>query len=205
MRAGRPPPHSMETATPAPPQIAAPLDVARAALAEFGADQAALAAGFEAAQAVAALTLDADLAAGTMLHWVRMAGLARDSPQLDSRLGSASTRIAEQLERLGELHLPAGWSAGQGLNTQQAEILRNMLLAVAADPRLVVAHLGEQLVQLRDAREDLSFRYLEPEDYHRIPRALAERRVDRERYIEQVCALLQRELRQAGIAAAAVY
>ena len=229
----------METATPAPPEIAAPLDAARAALAEFGADQAALAAGFEAAQAVAALTLDADLAAGTMLHRVRMAGLARDSPQLDGRLGSGSTRVAEQLERLGELHLPAGWSAAQGLNTQQAEILRNMLLAVAADPRLVVAHLAEQLVQLRDARqlpaaerrrlaletreilaplanrlgvwsmkwelEDLSFRYLDPEDYHRIARALAERRVDRERYIEQVCALLQRELRQAGIAAAAVY
>jgi len=229
----------METATPAPPEIAAPLDAARAALAELGADQAALAAGFEAAQAVAALTLDADLAVGTMLHWVRMAGLARESPQLDSRLGSASTRVAEQLERLGELHLPAGWSAGQGLNTQQAEILRNMLLAVAADPRLVVAHLAEQLVQLRNARrlpteerrrlaletreilaplanrlgvwslkwelEDLSFRYLEQEDYHRIARALAERRVDRERYIEQVCALLQRELRQAGVAAAAVY
>jgi GTP pyrophosphokinase len=229
----------METATPAPPEIAAPLDAARAALAEFGAEPAALTAGFEAAQAVAALTLDADLAAGTMLHWVRMAGLARASPQLDRRLGSASTRIAEQLERLGALHLPAGWSAGQRLNTQQAEILRNMLLAVAADPRLVVAHLAEQLVRLRDARqlpaaerrrlaletreilaplanrlgvwslkwelEDLSFRYLEQEDYHRIARALAERRVDRERYIEQVCVLLQRELRQAGVGAAAVY
>jgi GTP pyrophosphokinase len=229
----------METATPAPPEIAAPLDTARAALAECGADQAVLAAGFEAAQVVAALTLDADLAAGTMLHRVRMAGMARASPQLERRLGSASTRVADQLERLGELHLPAGWSAGQGLNTQQAEILRNMLLAVAADPRLVVAHLAAQLVQLREARqlpaaqrrrlaletreilaplanrlgvwslkwelEDLSFRYLEPEDYHRIARALAERRVDRERYIEQLCALLQRELRQAGIVAAAVY
>src|SRR3984885_7949778 len=153
MIAGRHPPHSMETATPAPPEIAAPLDAARAALAEFGAEPAALTAGFEAAQAVAALTLDADLAAGTMLHWGRMAGLARASPQPDRRLGSASTRVAEQLERLGELHLPAGWSAGQRLNTQQAEILRNMLLAVAADPRLLVAHLAEQLVQLRDARQ----------------------------------------------------
>src|ERR1700688_92323 len=239
MIAGRHPPHSMETATPAPPEIAAPLDAARAALAEFGADQAALAAGFQAAQAVAALTLDADLATGTMLHRVRMAGLARDSPQLVGRLGSASTRVAEQLERLGELHLPAGWSAAQGLNTQQAEILRNMLLAVAADPRLVVTHLAEHLVQLREAGElpaperrrlaletreilaplanrlgvwslkweleDLSFRYLEPEAYHRIARALAERRVDRERYIEDVCALLQRALPEAGVAAVAVY
>src|ERR1700735_2870946 len=100
MIAGRHPPHSMETATPAPPEIAAPLDVARAALAEFGADQTARAAGSGAAQAVAALTLDADLAAGTMLHWGRMAGLARENPQLDSRLGSASTRVAEKLERV---------------------------------------------------------------------------------------------------------
>jgi GTP pyrophosphokinase len=229
----------METATPASPAIAAQLDAARAVLAELGADQAALAAGFEAAQAVAALTLDADLAAGTMLHQARLAGLARESPQVEQRLGSGSTRVANELERLGELHLPAGWSASQGLNAQQAEILRNMLLAVAADPRLVVAHLAEQLVQLRDARElppderrrlaletreilaplanrlgvwslkweleDLSFRYLEPDDYHRIARALAERRVDRERYIEQVCTLLQLELRQAGIAAAEVH
>ena len=31
--------------------------------------------------------------------------------------------------------------------------------------------------------EDLAFRYLEPDDYHHIAHALAERRVDRERYI----------------------
>jgi GTP pyrophosphokinase len=229
----------METATPAPPEIATRLQAARAALAELGADQTALEAGVEAAQAVAALTYDADLAAGTMLHRVRQAGLARDNPQVESRLGPSSTRVALELERLGELHLPADWSAGQGLNAQQAETLRKMLLAVAADPRLVVAHLAEQLVQLRDARElpaperqrlaletreilaplanrlgvwslkweleDLSFRYLESEAYHRIARALAERRVDRERYIEQVCALLQRELHEAGVAAVAVY
>ncbi|HEX2790420.1 MAG TPA: bifunctional (p)ppGpp synthetase/guanosine-3',5'-bis(diphosphate) 3'-pyrophosphohydrolase [Steroidobacteraceae bacterium] len=229
----------METATPAPPEIAAQLDAARASLAESGADQTALEAGVEAARTVAALTHDADLALGTMLHRLRQAGLSREDPQIDVRLGAACIRVAVELERLGELHLPAGWTADQGLNAQQAEILRKMLLAVAADPRLVVAHLAGQLVQLRGARElsaprrqrlaletreilaplanrlgvwslkweleDLSFRYLEPEAYHRIARALAERRVDRERYIGEVCALLQRELRQAGVVAAAVY
>jgi len=229
----------METATPAAPEIAAQLDSARATLAELGADPAALESGVEASRSVAALTLDAELAAGTMLHRVRVGGLARDNPQVDTRLGAGAIRVAEALERLGELHLPADWSAGQRLNAQQAETLRKMLLAVAADPRLVVAHLAEQLVRLRDARtlaahdrrrlaletreilaplanrlgvwslkwelEDLSFRYLAPEDYHRIARVLAERRVDRERYIERVCALLQRELGSAGIAAAAVY
>jgi GTP pyrophosphokinase len=229
----------METATPAPPEIVARLEAARAALAELGADHTALEAGVESARAVAALTHDADLAVGTMLHRARQAGLARDDPQVESRLGANSIRVAVELERLGELHLPADWSAGQRLSAQQSEILRKMLLAVAADPRLVVAHLAEQLVQLRDARalsaperrrlaletreilaplanrlgvwslkwelEDLSFRYLETEAYHGIARTLAERRVDRERYIEEVCTLLQRELRQAGVAAVAVY
>ena len=229
----------METATPAPPEIAAQLDAAHASLAASGADQATLEAGVEAARTVAALTHDADLALGTMLHRVRLAGRSRDDPQIDASLGAASVRVAMELERLGELHLPAGWTADQGLNTQQAEILRKMLLAVAADPRLVVAHLAQQLVELRDARalsppqrtrlatetreilaplanrlgvwslkwelEDLSFRYLEPEAYHRIARALSERRVDRERYIGEVCALLQRELSLAGVAALAVY
>jgi len=229
----------METANPAAPEIAAQLDSTRATLAELGADPAALAAGIEAAQSVAALTQDADLAAGTLLHQVRLAGLAREHPQVDTRLGAGAVQVAEALERLGELHLPADWSAGQGLNAQQAETLRKMLLAVAADPRLVVAHLAEQLMRLRAARalseqarrqlaletreilaplanrlgvwslkwelEDLSFRYLAPEDYHRIARALSERRVDRERYIEQVCQLLQRELAAAGVATAEVH
>jgi GTP pyrophosphokinase len=229
----------METANPAAPEIAAQLDSTRATLAELGADPAALAAGIEAAQSVAALTQDADLAAGTLLHQIRLAGLAREHPQVGTRLGAGAVQVAEALERLGELHLPADWSAGQGLNAQQAETLRKMLLAVAADPRLVVAHLAEQLMRLRAARalseqarrqlaletreilaplanrlgvwslkwelEDLSFRYLAPEDYHRIARALSERRVDRERYIEQVCQLLQQELAAAGVAAAEVH
>src|ERR1700728_2513036 len=239
MIAGRHQPHSMETATPAPPEIAVQLDAARAWLVDSGADQAALEAGVEAARTVAALTHDADLALGTMLHRVRLAGHSRDHPHIDARLGAGSIRVAIELERLGDLHLPAGWTADQGLNAQQAEMLRKMLLAVAADPRLVVAHLAEQLVELRDARalspplrtrlatetreilaplanrlgvwslkwelEDLSFRYLESEDYHRIARALAERRVDRERYIDAVCAQPEQELRTAGVAAVAVY
>jgi GTP pyrophosphokinase len=229
----------METATQESPETAAHLDAARAVLCEFGADPAALDLGTEAAHTVALLTRDTDLAVGTLLHRARAAGLPRDIRALETRLGANASRLAAELERLGELRLPAGWSAAQGLTAQQAETLRKMLLAVAADPRLIVARLAEQLVQLRHARhltpqeqqrlaretrevlaplanrlgvwnlkwelEDLAFRYLEPEDYHRIARALAERRVDRERYIVEVCALLRRELEHAGVAAIAVY
>src|SRR3984885_1255189 len=142
----------METATQEAPEIAAQLDVARAVLAEYGADPAALELGAEAAHTVAVLTRDPDLAVGTLLHRARVAGLSREIRQLESRLGANPLRLATELERLGELRLPDGWSAAQGLTAQQAEILRKMLLAVAADPRLVVAHLAEQLVALRDAR-----------------------------------------------------
>jgi GTP pyrophosphokinase len=229
----------METATQAPPEIAAQLDAAldcaREALLELGAEHGALAAGLEAAASVAALTRDVDLAVATAVHWTRLAGLTREPPPAETRLSPAALQLASTLGRLGQLSLPSDWSADYRLDAQQAEALRKMLLAVAADPRLVVARLAEQLVRLRHARElaaaeqrrlaletreilaplanrlgvwnlkweleDLAFRYLEPEEYHRIAGALSERRVDRERYIESVCALLKRELREAGVAA----
>lgn len=55
--------------------------------------------------------------------------------------------------------------------------------------------------QLKWELEDLAFRILEPETYKRIARLLDEKRVDRERYIEGVIALLKGELAHASIAA----
>ncbi len=55
--------------------------------------------------------------------------------------------------------------------------------------------------QLKWELEDLSLRALEPDTYKAIARMLDERRLDRERYIEDVVALLQRELAAAGIRA----
>lgn len=49
--------------------------------------------------------------------------------------------------------------------------------------------------------EDLAFRELHPEDYHRIAAALNEKRRDREDYIVRVCALLAAEMERAGIRA----
>jgi GTP pyrophosphokinase len=53
--------------------------------------------------------------------------------------------------------------------------------------------------QLKWELEDLSLRYLEPEVYKDIAAKLAERRVDRERYIADFTAVLSRELKGAGI------
>ena len=236
----------MESATHAPPQIAARLTAAGEALAGLGLPEAGLARAVEAGAETAVLTQDAELAVATLLHGARVleggeAALGRAAATLAAApsIGAAATRLAGELQRMGVLRLPAGWSAGQGLRAQQAEVLRKMLLAVAADPRLVVARLAEQLVQLRHARtlppeeqqrlavetrgilaplanrlgvwslkwelEDLAFRYLEPGDYHRVARALAEKRIDRERYIEALCARLREQLQAAQIPTLAVY
>jgi GTP pyrophosphokinase len=53
--------------------------------------------------------------------------------------------------------------------------------------------------QLKWELEDLSLRVLEPAEYKRIARLLDERRLDRERYIADVIATLQSQLRSAGL------
>jgi len=55
--------------------------------------------------------------------------------------------------------------------------------------------------QLKWELEDLSFRYLDAENYRRIAAALKSRRADRERYIDAVIGQLQSELAKAGIRA----
>src|SRR5262249_57727886 len=70
----------------------------------------------------------------------------------ESRAAPAATKIAMDLQRLGDVGLPRHWTPAQGLDARQAETVRKMLLAVVSDPRLVLAHLAEQLVRLRHAR-----------------------------------------------------
>ena len=73
----------------------------------------------------------------------------------------------------------------------------------ALEARAIYAPLANRLGvwQLKWELEDLAFRYLEPEEYHRVASALNERRADRERYIEALCGELQGQLRAAGITA----
>jgi GTP pyrophosphokinase len=224
----------------APKNLAAPaaaIAAAEAAFRELGLAQAGLEAGAELAQLVGQITEEPDIAVAAWIVQARAAGLACNAATAASRFGAAAESLARQLELLGEIGLPPGWTANRGLDPRQAETLRKMLLAIAADPRLIVARLAMELVRLRHARdlplpertrlaleareiyaplanrlgvwtlkwelEDLAFRQLEPNDYHRIAAALAERRVAREQYIEEVCALLRSELAAAGVKAQA--
>lgn len=72
---------------------------------------------------------------------------------------------------------------------------------VAREVADVYAPLAHRLGigQLRWELEDLAFRYLEPDAYRRIADLLKERREARQAYIDDVIAVLQRELQAAGI------
>ncbi len=58
--------------------------------------------------------------------------------------------------------------------------------------RLGIGHIKWEL-------EDLSFRYLEPDDYKQIARLLDEKRIDRQTYIDEVIATLHKELHQVAV------
>ncbi|MHB8455097.1 MAG: GTP diphosphokinase [Acidiferrobacterales bacterium] len=74
---------------------------------------------------------------------------------------------------------------------------------IARETMEIFAPLANRLGiwQLKWELEDLAFRYLEPQAYKQIASWLAERRVDRERYINGFVETLGAELRRSGIEA----
>ena len=94
-------------------------------------------------------------------------------------------RIAEQLYRLR-----------QAKNASAAD---QQILAI--ETREIYASLANRLGvwQLKWELEDLAFRYLEPDTYKRIAKALKEKRAEREKFIDEVKKVLRIELDNAGI------
>ncbi len=74
---------------------------------------------------------------------------------------------------------------------------------IATQTQEIFAPLANRLGiwQLKWQLEDLSLRYLQPDEYHRIAASLDERRVDREAYVEHFMQQLETELNKAGIQA----
>ena len=106
--------------------------------------------GVDAAHIIGALTDEEELAHAVLVRpTLNSAGLTVE--KLARLVSPQAARTAAALQNLGELGLPRNWSAAQGLGPQQAETVRKMLLAVASDPRLVLARLAEHLVQVRRA------------------------------------------------------
>jgi GTP pyrophosphokinase len=74
---------------------------------------------------------------------------------------------------------------------------------IALETQSLFAPLANRLGvwQIKWELEDLSVRYLNPELYKKVAKLLDERRIDRERYIENVTDQLKQALTQAGISA----
>ena len=74
---------------------------------------------------------------------------------------------------------------------------------IAKETMEIFAPLANRLGiwQIKWELEDLAFRYIEPELYKQIARMVDERRINRERYIDQVAQTLKEVLRSRGIKA----
>ena len=80
---------------------------------------------------------------------------------------------------------------------------RDQQQKLALETRRVYAPLANRLGiwQIKWELEDLSLRYLEPDEYKRIAKLLRERRGERQDYIRRVIDTLQAELERAGVKA----
>jgi GTP pyrophosphokinase len=133
------------------------IDAHAARLEAWGVPAVALDRAREAAVIVASLTEDSLLAAALLAQAalanvpaVSAEELARDIGQ---HFGTEVMSLARELAHFGDIRLTPVAAASHHLEPAQAEALRKMLLSVVSDPRLVLARLAWQLVDLIAARD----------------------------------------------------
>jgi GTP pyrophosphokinase len=142
----------METQRQSTTTDAPPVQAALTTLQEKAVDASVVGDGLQIAALVGDITGDSELAAAALLAHAASHGSDLSSAIFARQCSAESLKLAKALTPLAELGLGDGWSAERGLNEPQAEALRKMLLAVASDPRLVVARLADQLHRLQQSR-----------------------------------------------------
>ena len=135
-----------------PPQLKASIDAHAATLAGWGVPPVAIERAAEAAVIVASLTEDAVLA-GALLAQASFAADVEEAREIELHFGPTVTPLARELTHFGDIRLTPGAAASHHLEPAQAEALRKMLLSVVSDPRLVLARLARQLVDLSAAKD----------------------------------------------------
>lgn len=101
--------------------------------------------------ALAQLSNDDALRAGALLHPLCRAQLVSQE-LVAAEFGPEVAGLVKGLEKLSDFGLPEWWRPDMDLPPRQAESLRQMLVAIASDIRLVLARLAEQLVILEEQR-----------------------------------------------------
>jgi GTP pyrophosphokinase len=139
---------------------------------------------------------------------LRMAAISYQRNEHEDRvLGSQAVEQAEKIRkmlvsmvddvRVALIKLAERTCAIRSVKNAEADRRRQVAREVAdiyapLAHRLGIGHIKWEL-------EDLSFRYLQPEDYKRIAKLLDERRLARQEYIDNLLERLRSELKKAGI------
>jgi GTP pyrophosphokinase len=135
------------------------IDSHAARLEEWGVSRASIDRAVQAAVIVASLTEDGLLASALLAQAAFAApargGASRDdlSREIEQHFGHESSALARELDHFGDIRLTPVAAASHHLEPAQAEALRKMLLSVVSDPRLVLARLAWQLVDLIAAKD----------------------------------------------------
>lgn len=180
------------------------------------------------------LKCDDQLRAGALLFFLVQADLLAKEA-LQAQFDAEIVNLVSGVEKLSDFGLPDGWQPDKELPPRQAEALRQMLVAIASDIRLVLVRLADQLVHLQALREspsedpgkaaletreifaplanrlgvwqikwqleDLAFRFLQPEVYRRLAKALQQSRTERIEYLEKFQNILRDALAEEGVKA----
>ncbi len=134
------------------PELKAVIDAHAARLEGWGVSRDILDQAVEAAVIVASLTEDGLLAAA-LLAQPALAAAPNESADIEQHFGPAVISLARELRHFGDIRLTPLAAASRELEPAQAEALRKMLLSVVSDPRLVLARLARQLVELTAAKD----------------------------------------------------
>ncbi|MBC8028381.1 MAG: HD domain-containing protein [Steroidobacteraceae bacterium] len=144
-------------------ELRSAIDRDAAQLEGWGVPRASIDRAVESAVIVASLTEDAVLAAALLaqaaLHRIDKSQLssipgARESArEIELHFGPAAITLARELSHFGDIRLTPVAAASHTLEPAQAEALRKMLLSVVSDPRLVLARLARQLVDLNASKD----------------------------------------------------
>lgn len=181
---------------------------------ELGADGDTLVAGLLSAPVPGMGVDTADL---VPIYGERVARLARNARWLNAfREDDEGLRDNEPAERLRRMILALAEDVRAVLIRLAYRTARMRQLAdepattqtrVARETLDLYAPLANRLGvhRLKWELEDLAFRFLEPETYRAIAVGLAERREDRERFVEQFTADLRRALAEDGLRSASVF
>jgi GTP pyrophosphokinase len=135
------------------------IDTHAARLEEWAVPRAAIERAREAAVIVASLTEDATLAAALLAQTgfattpADGRGDQESSREIELHFGPEICALARELAHFGDIRLTPVAASSHHLEPAQAEALRKMLLSVVSDPRLVLARLAWQLVDLTAAKD----------------------------------------------------